>query len=120
MAPKEIGYINAHGTSTQVGDLAEVRAIKKVWGCVSPPPVSSTKSSIGHLLGAAGSVEAVFSLLSMRDQILLSGAFGAARVIKNDSIALEMLSEGEIHMTALNLIRPWLTSENHLKITRKS
>lgn len=70
LAPEAIDYINAHGTSTQVGDLAEVRAIKKVWGRLSPPPVSSTKSSIGHLLGAAGSVEAIFSLLSMRDQIL--------------------------------------------------
>ncbi|MDT8311497.1 MAG: beta-ketoacyl synthase N-terminal-like domain-containing protein, partial [Methylophaga sp.] len=66
----EIDYINAHGTSTPAGDIAETMAIKTVLGNASKGvAVSSTKSMIGHLLGAAGGVEAVFSVLSIRDQI---------------------------------------------------
>ena len=69
--PAEVDYINAHGTSTPAGDKAETLAIKKAFGdqakCVA---VSSTKSMIGHLLGAAGGVEAVFSILSLRDQVI--------------------------------------------------
>lgn len=67
---EEIAYINAHGTSTPAGDLAETQAIHKVFGdAASSVAVSSTKSMIGHLLGAAGAVEAVFSVLSLRDQV---------------------------------------------------
>ncbi|PAU75706.1 beta-ketoacyl-ACP synthase II [Halomonas salipaludis] len=65
-----IDYINAHGTSTPAGDLAESRAVRKVMGSgAESVAVSSTKSMIGHLLGAAGAVEAVFSVLAMRDQV---------------------------------------------------
>ncbi len=65
-----INYINAHGTSTQAGDLAECRAVKSVMGTsVEQVAVSSTKSMIGHLLGAAGAVEAIFSVLAIRDQV---------------------------------------------------
>lgn len=65
-----INYINAHGTSTHAGDLAESRAITSVLGNYSDKvAVSSTKSMIGHLLGAAGAVEAIFSILSLRDQV---------------------------------------------------
>jgi 3-oxoacyl-[acyl-carrier-protein] synthase II len=59
-----VDYINAHGTSTPFNDLAETTAIKQVFS--SPPPISSTKSVVGHLLGGAGAVEAVASLLSIK------------------------------------------------------
>ncbi|WP_299310939.1 beta-ketoacyl-ACP synthase II [uncultured Halomonas sp.] len=68
--PSAIHYINAHGTSTPAGDLAESRAVEKVMGeAAKSVAVSSTKSMIGHLLGAAGAVEAVFSILAIRDQV---------------------------------------------------
>lgn len=69
--PEDIGYVNAHGTSTQAGDLAEVAALHAAFGeHAKRCPVSSTKSMTGHLLGAAGGIEAVFSLLALRDQVL--------------------------------------------------
>ena len=71
MNPDEIDYINAHGTSTPLGDLAETRAIKAVMGpAVSRVAVSSTKSMIGHALGAAGAMEAAITLLAMQESVL--------------------------------------------------
>lgn len=68
--PDEVDYINAHGTSTQLNDYTETLAVKDVFGERSKKiPVSSTKSMTGHLLGAAGAIEAIFSILSLRDQI---------------------------------------------------
>ena len=70
IALDKINYINAHGTSTVAGDLAESRAIETVLGTAAARvAVSSTKSMIGHLLGAAGAVEAIFSILALRDQV---------------------------------------------------
>ncbi|CAA0119546.1 3-oxoacyl-[acyl-carrier-protein] synthase 2 [Halioglobus japonicus] len=67
---EKINYINAHGTSTLAGDLAESRAVESVLGnAAAQVAVSSTKSMIGHLLGAAGAVEAIFSVLALRDQV---------------------------------------------------
>ena len=67
----EIGYINAHGTSTPAGDAAETMAIKRTFGeRAYQVPVSSTKSMTGHMLGAAGGAEAIFTILALRDQVL--------------------------------------------------
>jgi 3-oxoacyl-[acyl-carrier-protein] synthase II len=67
--PSAIGHVNAHGTSTELNDAAEAEAVRKVFGD-TPPPVTSTKGVTGHLIGAAGAVEAVAALLAVRDGVV--------------------------------------------------
>lgn len=69
LEPSAVGHVNAHGTSTPLNDAAEAEAILKVFG-ESGPPVTSTKGSLGHLIGAAGAVEAVASLLAIRESVI--------------------------------------------------
>ena len=69
--PAKIGYVNAHGTSTPAGDKAETQAVKTIFGdAARTVMVSSTKSMTGHLLGAAGAVESIYSILALRDQAI--------------------------------------------------
>ena len=69
--PSDIQYLNAHGTSTPAGDIGETVGIRRTFGDAADKlMVSSTKSTTGHLLGAAGVVEAIFSVLAIRDQVV--------------------------------------------------
>lgn len=69
ISANEIDYVNAHGTSTPIGDVIEIKAMRRLFGDdISNVAISSTKSLTGHLLGAAGAVEAVFSVMSLVDQ----------------------------------------------------
>jgi 3-oxoacyl-[acyl-carrier-protein] synthase II len=71
LTPEDIGYVNAHGTSTPLGDVIETRALKRVFGDrAKSVPISSTKSMTGHLLGGAGGLEAGISVLALRDQVI--------------------------------------------------
>jgi 3-oxoacyl-[acyl-carrier-protein] synthase II len=70
LQPSDIGYVNAHGTSTPIGDTLEAHAIRNFFGAGTVPPVSSTKSMTGHLLGGAGGLEAGITILALRDQIM--------------------------------------------------
>ena len=71
LSPQEVGYLNAHATSTPAGDASEVAAIRRVFGAaVDSLPVSATKSMTGHLLGAAGALEAILTIAALRDGVL--------------------------------------------------
>jgi 3-oxoacyl-[acyl-carrier-protein] synthase II len=71
LAPNDVEYVNAHGTSTQLGDLAETRAMKQIFGPhANKLQISSTKSQLGHLLGASGGVELVISALAIESGVL--------------------------------------------------
>lgn len=71
VAPDAVGYVNAHGTSTPLGDVAETLALKRVFGSHSGVlVVSSTKSTTGHMIGAAGAAEAIFTVLALREQVI--------------------------------------------------
>ena len=79
---RAVSYINAHGTSTPVGDVGEVAAVRRVFGEGHVPPISSTKSMTGHAQGAAGALEAIFCLLMLKGDFI------------TPSINVETLAEG--------------------------
>jgi len=70
ISPAQVQHLNAHATSTPIGDLGELAAVKAVFGTDNSIAVTSTKSATGHLLGAAGGIEAIFTLLAIRDQVV--------------------------------------------------
>ena len=71
LQPSDIDYINAHGTSTPLGDELELGAVRRLFGnAIGSLSMSSTKSAIGHLLGGAGAVESIFCILALRDQVV--------------------------------------------------
>lgn len=70
VSPRQIGHLNAHATSTPIGDRGELAAIRNVFGGTGGPAISATKSATGHLLGAAGGVEAIFTVMALRDQVV--------------------------------------------------
>ncbi|WP_409299995.1 beta-ketoacyl-ACP synthase II [Pseudomonas sp. KCJK8993] len=69
VSPTEVQHLNAHATSTPVGDKGELAAIRQLFGTGNGPAISATKSATGHLLGAAGGIEAIFTILALRDQV---------------------------------------------------
>ncbi len=70
LTPRDIGHLNAHATSTPVGDCGELAAIKTVFGQSKDLAISATKSATGHMLGAAGGAEAIFTIMALRDQVV--------------------------------------------------
>ena len=85
MKPEEVDYINVHGTSTPVGDISEVKAIQEVFGKHAYElNISSTKSMTGHLLGAAGAVEAIASILAIKNGIIPPTIKPRKRVINDE------------------------------------
>ncbi|MFC6688168.1 beta-ketoacyl-ACP synthase I [Jhaorihella thermophila] len=101
---RKVGYINAHGTSTPVGDVGEVEAVRRVFGEGSTPPISSTKSMTGHAQGAAGVLEAVFSLL-MLDNDFIAPSINVETLdpaIRPSEIALEMVENAGLDSVMTN------------------
>ena len=90
---RKVTYINSHGTSTPVGDVSEIEAIRRVFGDGTTPKVSSTKSLTGHSLGATGVQEAIYSLLMMKDDFIAKSAnvFDLDAALKPEEIALERI-----------------------------
>ncbi len=100
---RPVDYINAHGTSTQAGDVVEIEAIRRIFGEGTTPPVSSTKSLTGHSLGAAGVHEAIYTLLMMRGRFISGSAnvFNLDDAIHPDEVTTELVEDVEID-TALS------------------
>ena len=100
---RPVDYINAHGTSTQAGDVVEIEAVRRIFGKGTTPPVSSTKSLTGHSLGAAGVHEAIYTLMMMRGRFISASAnvFNLDDAILPEEVTTELAEDVEID-TALS------------------
>ena len=101
---RKVGYINAHGTSTPVGDVGEIEAVRRVFGKGTTPPVSSTKSMTGHAQGAAGALEAIFSIL-MLDNDFIARSINVKNLdpaIDASEIALETVQNADLDSVMTN------------------
>ena len=94
ISPAQVQHLNAHATSTPVGDLGELAAIKALFGTENKIAVTSTKSATGHLLGAAGGLEAIFTLLAIRDQIVPATLNFETRIRRRKGWTLSMVRRG--------------------------
>lgn len=101
---RKVGYINAHGTSTPVGDVGEIQAVRRVFGEGSTPPVSSTKSMTGHAQGAAGALEAIFSLLMLDNDFIAKSinVMELDEAINPDEIAQERVDNAGLDSVMTN------------------
>ena len=101
---RKVGYINAHGTSTPVGDVGEVEAVRRVFGEGNTPLISSTKSMTGHAQGAAGALEAIFCLL-MLDNDFIARSINVETLdpaIRDGEIALETVMDAGLDSVMTN------------------
>jgi 3-oxoacyl-[acyl-carrier-protein] synthase-1 len=101
---RKVSYINAHGTSTPVGDVGEIEAVRRVFGAGSTPPVSSTKSMTGHGQGAAGAMEAIFCLL-MLDNDFITPSINVEELdpaLKPEEIATELVENAGLDSVMTN------------------
>ncbi len=101
---RKVSYINAHGTSTPVGDVGEVEAVRRVFGDGSTPPISSTKSMTGHAQGAAGALEAIFCLLMLNEDFIAPSINVATLdpALKPEEIATELREAAELDTVMTN------------------
>ncbi|MGR3363110.1 MAG: beta-ketoacyl-ACP synthase I [Maritimibacter harenae] len=101
---RKVGYINAHGTSTPVGDVGEVEAVRRVFGEGNTPPISSTKSMTGHAQGAAGALEAIFSILMLENDFITPSINVETLdpAIHEDEIALKLVENAGLDTVMTN------------------
>ena len=101
---RKVSYINAHGTSTPVGDVGEVEAVRRVFGEGSTPPISSTKSMTGHAQGATGAMEAIFCLLMLEHDFITPSinVVNLDPAINKDEIATELVENAGLDTVMTN------------------
>ncbi|MCR8546654.1 beta-ketoacyl-ACP synthase I [Salipiger sp. P9] len=101
---RKVGYINAHGTSTPVGDVGEIEAVRRVFGDGSTPPVSSTKSMTGHSQGATGAQEAIYCLLALKNDFIIPSINVETLdpALKPEEIATTLVENAELDTVMTN------------------
>ncbi|MEM9129665.1 MAG: beta-ketoacyl-ACP synthase I [Pseudomonadota bacterium] len=101
---RKVGYINAHGTSTPVGDVGEVEAVRRVFGGDTAPPISSTKSMTGHSQGATGAQEAIYCLLALKNDFIIPSINVETLdpALKNGEVATSLVEEAGLDTVMTN------------------